>query len=320
MDIYTNENEFSFNLEGIYFLGIRIIGRNSTRHEIAFIEKEDKIILNLDINSFPAVRKRFGDDKLELRHAKIEIEYIIRNAFAEPFYRSNFFLNIIDRFIPKKTSAINIKGKIQPEFYITLPKGWKMAGNTFFGKLFRPSIEKEGQAISITYNTNDQVKDLSIFKPFVDRVDNKRRYSYLTDMTDIYTDGTDYSQISFDCSYISQISGKIAFLSLIPIFFLLFSLSLYYCLFSIILFDKPLIIEQGYCLSYLIVLMSYSFFYVTLIKEGYNMPGKYYFAIIVVISLISIFLTFLIPIFSPSQSPDEISLKIFLKNIFIFLP
>jgi hypothetical protein len=331
MDIYSDKDDFEFLLDNFYFLEIRIMGRNSTRREIGFIEKNDVIVLNLDINSFPSVQECDDDEIFLLHHAKIEIEYIIiKNVHIEDYIRSNLrseaeikcrnwysrFLDFISRqyykfidkiIIPKKLSSLYIKGKIQPEVYITVPKGWKISGNSFFKKLLHPTVDHEGEKFSLDCSfdpTDSNPQTIRVYSPFVNKIEGKRKYSYLAvtdDLKPFYNDPAGRIPC-FNIYYQTEISIEIAAMAFIPYFFLIL---------SSVLLVKAFVpyfsgINSSFILPYLVILMSYSIFYGTLVKEDYDIPHKYWFTVILIYSLIVIVILLIIGMKSEQNNPENI--------------
>jgi|GEM_PF-2925012 len=314
MDIFTNETEFPIEIDN-NFVGLRVIARNLANREIPFIEKEDEentIFLNLNIlDSLPFAPVK-DSQKNNLRHIKIEFEYIyIRPKIIKvPFHPF------------KRTSHVNINGQIQPEVYITLPLGWRMDGNSIkklgFGKnkegyhvgmICKVKIDsiKKNRIKLTPSNQSDLIEKELIFNPpYINLIHGKRKYSYTLkeecykELNPLLKDKKN-ENISYSLFFTTQIDLKIFFISIFPFFFLLTSAALIAVKFSII---RSIVnsssLAASYSMPFIIVLMSFSFFYYSLIKDGYSIPFKRYYILVFSISII----TFLLCAFYSSNSPE----------------
>ncbi|NJD75529.1 MAG: hypothetical protein FIB08_00345 [Candidatus Methanoperedens sp.] len=302
MDIFTNETEFPIEIDN-HFVGLRVIARNLANRELPFVEIEgaNTIVLNLNLlESLPFAPVK-DSKKNNLRHIKIEFEYIYTRPKIEKVPNHPF----------KRTSHADINGQIQPEVYITLPLGWRMDGNSIIKQTLGFGKNKEGYHVGMIcrvksdlkneniiklapYNQNESVQKEIIFKtPFINLVHGKRKYSY-TIKEECYKELNQFlknvknENISYSLYYTSQIDLKVFFISIFPFFFLLTSAALITLKFSII--NSTVVnsssLVASYSMPFIIILMSFSFFYYSLIKDGYNIPFKRYYILIFSISII----------------------------------
>lgn len=320
VDLFTNQNEIPIILDD-KFVGLRVFARNSSNREISFLE-DDKdststLILNLDpLNSFPVAPTNFLDEDSEnedLRHVKIEIEYILTNPKIENLEHKKMKHKIWDwiwvKLLHKKTSTIEIFGKIHPELNFTFPLGWRMSGSKFLKRLLEPKQDQEGYSVGMKcYIQNKDDSDIIALtppkeeiniefnKPFIKLNDGKRTYNYLIH-EDSYSRLKQLikpnSTVRFKFTYRSQISFMMAIVSLIPfLVFFPFSALILICFY---LTANPIdVFNSNFAIAYFILLFSFSIFYYSLIKEGYNIPYKYWhipiflltiFAILLIISM-----------------------------------
>lgn len=316
MDVFTNETDFPIEIDN-HFVGLRVIARNLANRELAFVEKGDEkvIILNLNIlDSLPYAPIK-DSKQTNLRHIKIEFEYIytkpqIQNVWYYPW---------------KRNSHVDINGQIQPEVYITLPLGWRMDGNSILSQIFGLGKNKEGYHLGMVCKLKDNSKRENriklcpsnqiepsekeiIFKtPFINLVDGKRKYSYSINeecykKLNQFLKNEKNEDISYSLYYTSQIDLKVLLISIFPLFFLLTSIALIVAKFSMLssMVNGSLPVAN-YSMPFIIVLMSFSFFYYSLIKDGYNIPFKRYYIFIFSFSII----VFLLCAFYAPNSPES---------------
>jgi hypothetical protein len=326
MDLFTNQTQIPVILDD-EFVGLRVIARNSSNREISFLEDNgdstSTLILNLDpLNSFPAALENFSDDDLgnkDFRHVKIEIEYILTNPKIENLkhkkLKDKIWGGVWDKILQKKMSTIEIFGKIHPELYITLPLGWRMGGSKFFTRLLEQKRDREGysvgmkctiqnaessNAITLTHPSTAEL-DMKFNKPFIKLNNGKRTYNYLIhddSFSEIRQSVDDTSKIRFEFTYRSQISFMMAIVSLVPfLVFLPFSVLILTCLY-LTKVNSFSILNSNFAIGYFILLASFSIFYYSLIKEGYNIPYKYWHIPIFFLSSFIILLTIFMDIYS----------------------
>lgn len=291
-DIYTDQREVPIDLSDIHCLGIKILARNSSEREIAFIwdQQSQKVILNLELQYFPKAPHPYQ----HYRHVKIEISFLIvpfENAFQgntnlqgpeiEDFFRTRWDKFIIDHwFWPKKIAHLYNNEPIQPEFDITLPKGWEIIedGWYYFYKVKWRNLNGEEK---IEYEKEEI--------PSIRWNEGQVRYNYLLKFNwDYYNpQSTDHE---FEFHYVSQLTWPLVILSsIIPLGFTLFSL---FILFLVDLrLGIPLVFSDAALLSILVLLMSYLFTYLTFIKDGYNIPYQKWAATAFIFTLMVVFFT-----------------------------
>ena len=325
VDLFTNQTQVTVILKDDEFVGLRIIARNSSNREISFLEGDEDstntLILNLDpLDSFPAVPEDLSDDNPEnkdFRHVKIEIGYILINPKIENLkynkLKEKMWNGIWDKILHKKTSTIELSEKVHPELYITLPLGWRMGGSKFFTKLLKPKKDREGYSVgmkcyienaessdAITLTPINVELDMEFYKPFIKLNNGKRTYNYLTH-ADSFSKFREVinknSKIRFEFTYRSQVSFMMAIISLIPfLVFLPFSVLIFICLYLTNV-NSVSILNSNFAIGYFILLASFSIFYYSLIKEGYDIPYKYWYMPVFSLSIFVIAMIILIEIY-----------------------
>ena len=154
LDIYVNPNSPIITVSiPEKFVDLRIYARNGKGDEIGFIEKETdtekhtvKLLLFLNIDDFPFTDVTCNIPKYQkYKYAKIEISYTIIAVDNPPCrkYELKSFSPLkraLDKYIfPQVICKINLPQYTHPEFYLTLPLGWKIESSKDFQNI---SIEK----------------------------------------------------------------------------------------------------------------------------------------------------------------------------------
>jgi hypothetical protein len=275
VDIYTDQKDIRIPLGKINFLGLKVFARNSNNNEIAFIwdSNGQDVILNLDLGAFPNGNPPHSD----LKHVKIEIDYIIVDAEVQNQQNQQLGIDgkegpgIKDRiriegseygtifseywdkwFWPKKTATISHKDRIQPEFDIMIPKGWEISnggiGYCYEAKWKDQSGEEKhcGDKFEI---------------PTIKWSDGKLRYDYLLCLdNDYYNDKSKDHNIEF--TYFTQLSFRFV------IAFVIFPLALLFLSICIFLGN----FNETFLISLLIFILTFGFVYLGYLKEGYSLP------------------------------------------------
>jgi hypothetical protein len=218
-----------------------------------------------------------NNDK-NLRHVRIEVEYID----VKPLFDNRKKLKIVPWFGYDSTFEIN--GATQPEFYITIPLGMKLVNKGAHAKLL------------LYYRKGKQTnkKRLLFEDIYIEKIDGKNNYSFLINeksykfLKSIKTEDVLSLKVFYDVSN----EAKFGFFSIFPVLLLSFGILEY-------IFD-PL----GYSefpdvfiasLTYVIIFISYLTFYITLIKDGYEIPLNKISIILTLISAILLIIPQMIP-------------------------
>lgn len=325
IDLFTDENEMRIALDD-EFVGLKVFARNSSNREISFLEEEEEedggstsnLVLNLDpLDSFPISPECFlgkSSKNKSLRHVKIEIEYILTNPKIETLRHTKLHHQIWgwiwDKLLHKKMSSIEFFGKMHPEFYCTFPLGWRMGGGKLFTRLFNSKKDKEGHSVGMKCNIlhakSNKIlaltpsKDEFIIKfnkPFIKLNGGNRTYNYLIHADCVHrlkqeAKRDPNANFQFTFTYRSQISFMMVSMSLIP--FLLFLPFSIICLYLSI--NSISVLNSNFAIGYFILLTSFSVFYYSLIKEGYNIPYKYLHIPIFLLSIVAILFIILMDI------------------------
>ena len=264
MDIYTNQNILPLRIASD-FLGLRVYARNSFYNELAFTWNQggSQIFISLDLNSFPNVPNELNPDSIpNYKHTKIEIEYIISDKNLIPSERDGGLSKMIDRHLsPKFLSILRKEGELQPEIYITPPKGWE--------------INSDGHSITTVFlwveNGVAQKLEDPEYMLFINSENGEKSYNYLFDSNGY--NGPNASGHNFEMNYLSSISNTSLLLSIVfPIGFLTISfvLGIFVFLSSRGIFQLNLGYTEYF--GYLAIVVTYIYVYLSYVKEGYLFP------------------------------------------------
>lgn len=267
MDIYTDEDvlKVDFNKN---FVKLKVINRYNS-NELGFIENSGYICIKLgDLSNWPSAGI---PDNLKLRHIKLEIQYTdVKPEFDEKLmgYESPFI----------------IEGPTQPEFYVTVPRGMKLKKKGKDTTLLLSKLNKKDNTVmDIPLKFNENL--------FIGQKDGKRTYNFLISEKS-YTDilSTPSKDIlGFIIHYEVTHQSKFYF---VPGFAaLMFAIGIleFIKVWDVLTYNdfqgSPLI-----NLTYIIIIISFTTYFLTLLKEGYEIPFSK--AIAVSIPLVTLLLLF----------------------------
>lgn len=319
MDIATNSEIIPISIEQ-EFVGLRVFTRNSGRNEIAFLEKDsdDGFAIDLILGSledFPifsgqsnscngSCSEDYGkencnicsENKNPLKHVKIEIEWIEIKPIIHDLIES-----FSDKIRPKKVAQIEFKGRIQPEIYMTMPLGWRIQKNSIIPNFKSPNKIDEGKAVGIksmelTKDGNQKERKYKVNAPFIQLDSGKRIYNYLISSKDIskfYQKIDDENEIKYYFTYFSELSTKITCISIFPIFFVIISTILLVIQILSWISYININLNPSIFLSYLLLLISFTFYYTNLYKEGYDIPLRQWYIPIFIYSILIFMVIFL---------------------------
>jgi hypothetical protein len=312
VDLITDDERYSYrDLNNKFFLGLKIFSRNNQNREIPFLEGNNNGEYTINLNFDPLTQYPDPDPDIirnypflngvsNLKHIKIEIEYILSNVEEDAQEDLNLFERILKKFTLKRYFTISIGGHIQPEFYITLPRGFRIqTGILSDGK--KNFIE--GGDVEMVCKAEKAQRDGTIKKkiislkvdpPFVKNNLGFVTYNYL--INDRYYTRANrisqyYDKIVYEFTYSTSPYDVILGLSLLPLIFLFFS-SMILPGISECLLNNNLELKFGsqVGMSYLIVLLSFTYYYATLTNDDYNIPNRTVFIPAIGISIIVCFL------------------------------
>lgn len=281
------------------FIGLRIYARNANNKEIAFLEGEgnvdkNKIILIpiLKLDDFPIITNK----NVKYAHIKLEMEYILPNSvisnikIAESFSQNiwilikspkKFFKSPIITiqlllksliFNSEATGYLSVDNLIcdnaqfQPEFYITVPLGWR--------------ISKRGERCLLEAIINDNMAGgtkseiIKLGQPAVFRLhDNKRKYNYFPTNagSKLYMENVGHID-SMGIYYSASLSQQIRIFSThIPIILNIIAIICFgYSIFS----DCKISTCLAISISFSILFLAYYYTYITLLHQGYAFMSK----------------------------------------------
>lgn len=259
MDIYTNEQFLKYQTH-LFF--IKLKGKSRFKpNELEFIQKDDFIEINLgDLEKYwPSAPE--PDEKL--KHVKLEVEYTDINTW----YEQRKKLKIIPWF--GYDTSFGINGATQPEFYIILPLGMKLVEKGKNAKLLLERREKISVPGGPVHNIPLKTK-LFFENIHEDKVDGKNAYSFLIkdDSYQLLKSTRPEDVIFIEVFYDVTHEAKFGFFPVFPIALLLFGFLEYYL--DPTLYAQPDAFVVS--LTYVIIFISFFIFYITLLKEGYEIP------------------------------------------------
>ena len=217
----------------------------------------------------------------DLKHIKLEIEYILTNTKIERITQGGLIDKIINIITAKRKATAKVSGLIQPEIYMTIPPGWRISGKKEGHSVGMKRIfQNERNNGIIDLSESQKICELKFDKPFI-KVDNneRRTYNYLINEAD-YTklmneiENSD-SSVSFEFTYFSQLSSLIVMIAMIPyIVFIPISIYILHYVWLSLTQKSPFNFESNFAISYLIIVLSFSYFYYSLIKGDVHIPYK----------------------------------------------
>lgn len=279
------------------------IEKTDDRNTIKVSSENNSIYLRLNNNKTEVKIDKHKNAKLIAKQENGILNIYESSSLVDKFYNTIF---------PKKRSTIEIKGKIQPELYLTLPLGWRIRGPREKRELFKKvfGIDKEGYSVGMVCKkdenpgtSSDKPFEIIFNKPFISQNQGKRTYSYSIDADNFsklngYLKNNITNSVSFEFTYFAKISTLIGLISLIPYVFLIFSFVMLACrLFSV---TYSSIVNLNIVIGYFVIVLSFAYFYYSLIKDGYDIPRKYQHILIFMFSIATIFIIFLIEVSNQS--------------------
>ncbi|MDR0912816.1 MAG: hypothetical protein LBM96_09490 [Methanobrevibacter sp.] len=256
LDIYTDEEIIPYMIDS-NFLNFKVKSRFKNM-ELEFIQEYNKdlkfnsiILINLgNLDNWPKVDYNLN---INLRHVKIQVEYMDTN----PYFEEIKFLNLI---IKGFSSSYMIKDSIQPEFDIKLPLGMKLKDSS------------EGNiTLLLEENVNNDIAftELEIENNNFYRYENKNlKYYFLINeksydkiLQSINISNT-FNNIFIQYDIVYQ--NKFWLVSIFPFIMLILGII------NIIFVDLSKLLTFN--ISGMAIFFSYITFYYSLIKEGYELP------------------------------------------------
>lgn len=289
-DLITDEKKFYFSsLDNKKFLGLKVISRNGPYKEIPFLEeiseKSYNIVFNLgDIEHYnkpigPIIKDFELNNNSNLRHLKLEVEYILIDFAKTELSKTTIKDKIVNLIIPTKYKSFVIEGNIQPEFYITLPKGWIICkGQKNEGEYVQlEAVNGNDEPIKILLN-NEEYDKFILYPPFTKTTNGIKTYNYLIhseSYKEIQKTITENTKIKYMFTYKSQLSTPLLALKHGSFSFIIISIALLlgisYSLCNSIQLKTGSILGM----SYLIVLLSFIYYSITIrINDGYYLGDE----------------------------------------------
>jgi hypothetical protein len=271
LDIYTNEQFLKYKIN-LFFVKLKVKSRYKP-HELEFIQINTFEESAFQSNAFQSDAFQVGDyieinlgnlethwpsannNNKNLRHVRLEVEYIN----IKPLFEKRKKLKIIPWFGYDSTFEIN--GATQPEFYIMAPLGMKLVNKGKHAKLL----------LYYKKNKITSKKRLLFEDIYIEKIDGKNAYSFLinaesyTFLKSIKTENILCLKVFYDVSN----EAKFGFFPIFPALLLSFGI-LEYIFDSLRYSEFPDVFIAS--LTYVIIFISYLTFYITLIKDDYEIP------------------------------------------------
>jgi len=275
--------------------------------------KENKnYVLNINLSPLKTFQNSIKYFSRNIKQVKLEIEIIHTKPIIEDLSEVEKFSNLlkyeesfysvkkisqqqkscnINKIFPRFNSVITIEGKSAPEITLILPPGW--------------TVEENGKGISVELYDQDKInKKAKLIEKFnmecfIKQMNNKLSFSYLIDSKSDCESFFKFSnhiknsknpKIFF--TYNSTITSHIKWVSIIPFLFI-FSIVVLWIIFIIDVINlKEFDFNFTYLLSSIIILLTFTFYYITLIKDGYIIPFMDWFFKTFFIFLFSLIMIF----------------------------
>lgn len=267
-DIYTDQQFIYYSIEE-FFVGLKVKNRYNDK-ELTTFQRKNFIQINLgDLKENWPSANMFDEN---IRHIKIEIQYTnIKPLFEDSFPRTGYINSYI------------VDGIIQPEFVITVPLGMK--------------IRDDGENIRLLL-TKEEGEDVILHKAGVDieHVDGKNSYHILirddsfNKIRSIHSKEAWYNRILVNYNVTNQ--SKFWFFPVFPTLLLVFGIIEYFYAPNYLKVPDVFVLS----LTYVIIFITFLTFYLTLNRDGYEIPYNRFTQAITVISAIVLSIPQLIPI------------------------
>lgn len=243
-DIYTDEQFIYYQIKE-FFVGLKVRSRYKN-HELNFIQRKDFIQINLGNLKTDWPPSNMCDENI--RHVKVEIQYTDMNPnFENSFPRLGY------------KSTYDVDGITQPEFSITVPLGMKIRDT----KKIRLLLKRE----------NDDDRILHIEDVNIEQIDGKNSYNILLHddsynfILSLPSKDIDKNKIKVNYGVTNQL--KFWFFPIFPVSMLIFGILEYF-------FDPTNYIKFPdifiASLTYIIIFVTFLTFYLTMVKDGHEVP------------------------------------------------
>jgi hypothetical protein len=277
MDFYTDKNVLLIKLNK-NFVKLKIRSRYFTK-ELLFTATENSYFrVNLgDLSDWP--EKTSYPHSSKCYHVKLEVDYTDIEPHIER-YPAIFVYPDIFRLLGYESTYL-IDGFTEPEFSITLPKGMNLrkTGIKLRNRPYDANIIFKKKCKKTQKET---IMLLNFHPPYIDREDGKKTYNFLITQeshNEILNTDSDEYDVKFKVGYSTINENKYftvtIFAFLLPFIILLDIFT------NLIDFGQPLI-----NLTYVVVLISFSTLYLTLHREGYEIPLNTWIMIAIPLSVV----------------------------------
>jgi len=265
MDFYTDEKKLLIKLDK-NFVKLKIRSRYLTKELLFSVEENGYFRVNLgDLSDWPEKTSNNDQKNSKIYHVKLEVDYTDIEPHIER-YPAIFVYPDIFRLLGYGTTY-KIDGFTEPEFSITLPKGMNLRKTGI--KLRHRPYDANIIFIKKHKKNKKETKQLLDFhSPYIDQEDGKKTYNFLITQkshNEILNTNSDDYDVKFKVGY--STINEYKYFTVTIFAFLLPFLILLDIFTNIINFGTPII-----NLTYVVVLISFSTLYLTLHREGYEIP------------------------------------------------
>lgn len=320
-DIYTDEQFIYYQITD-YFVQLKIRSRFKNQ-ELNFFQRGNFIQINLGNLKTDWPPSPIDNDNI--RHVRLEIQYID----IRPVFEDSKFFDFIPRLGYENTYTVN--GITQPEFSITVPLGMKLRKK---GKNIQLLLKiKKGKNIHIFYKGEKgkniklllkikikNIEDLRLYYEDIniDHVDGKNTYNFLI-RDDSYNKIRlapieNIEKIKVYYNVTNQF--KFWIFPAFPVLMTLFGIGAY------LFYGNYAHDDMVTSLTYIVIFITFLTFYLTLIKDGYEIPWNKFTIIFTPLTTALLIFPQLISIFFQFTTPKLIQsliLFLFFQHIFSIL-
>ena len=266
-DLYTDQQFVYYRITD-FFVKLKIKSRYKN-YELTFIQRKDLIQINLGDLKTDWPSANMGDGNI--RHVKVEIQYTDINPRFE-----------LNRLRLGYNSTYTVDGVTQPEFSITNPLGMKLRNKGKDIKLLLKKIDEDDIAL-YHEGVNVNHEDGKISYNVLIRDDSYK------EITSIPTNENTKVEIKVRYSVTNQF--KFWFFPILPVLLLSFGILEYFFQPVELNSNEEIVIS----LTYVIIFITFLTFYLTFMKEGYEIPWNKFLIIFTPISAILLIIPQAIP-------------------------
>lgn len=292
VDLYTDAPALGFRIKE-YYVNLKVINKNNGM-ELPFLCEGEWINVNLcpELNCWPS------KDGLssKIKHVKLEVEY----TDVHPKFEPQIIMNTFPRLGYDNTFDIN--GTTQPEFYLTVPLGMKLRNK---GKntelLLKIKDEKKSKRLRFYEDVHtDYIRGMNTYRFLI----KEKSYALIDETPD---EKIEHLRIHY--SVTNEL--KFWFFPIFPVILIVLGI----LDFVYGKHDDPNFAQ----LTYTIIFISFITYYITLLKDGYEVPWNKFVIIATPFAGILLIVPILVTIFINNCLAETLRI-IFLNGMTFIVP